>query len=359
MRDDRRDARRGFAVAVGECRPRHRGVGERIGEQAPGFGDDGLSRRSDQPQVAARDAFGPLGLVAQDEQRNAECGRFLLHAAGVAEDEIGAAHAIDQRAMAARLEQGDVGDSAERLPHGRGDKGVGRQNYFDRRHAVRSQKLHGADDGRQPVAPAFAAVAGDEHAPRLADVPRGWQLGDDAQQGVDRGVAGDVDRPGYALAMEVGRGQLGRREQQVGMGVDPRAIALLWPWQARVVSSQARFDMGEPGARSERRLRPAERARGVALDDQQVGTVTQQRGHRRRDPVDMIVGVALSRAVEVDRRKSVEAVLDGIEGRVLAGQDQTWLETTRREGVHDGGKFDRFGPRADDQPDICRTQPSP
>jgi hypothetical protein len=44
---------------------------------------------------------------------------------------------------------------------------------------------------------------------------------------------------------------------------------------------------------------------------------------------------------------------------MLAGHDQARPETARGEGMGDGGKLDRLGPRADDQLDICRTQFSP
>jgi hypothetical protein len=61
----------------------------------------------------------------------------------------------------------------------------------------------------------------------------------------------------------------------------------------------------------------------------------------------------------MDRRISVQPMFRGIKRRMLAGEDQARLKTARPERVGDGGKLDRFGPGADDQPYIYRTQLSP
>jgi hypothetical protein len=44
---------------------------------------------------------------------------------------------------------------------------------------------------------------------------------------------------------------------------------------------------------------------------------------------------------------------------MLPGQDQAGHQPAPGKRVCDGRKFDRFGPGADDQPDIRGIQPSP
>ena len=124
--DDRGDAWRGLAVAVREADARHRGVGGGSDSSRRVSRDDSLRRRPDQAHVAARDALGPLGLVAQHQQRDAERRRFLLHSAGIAQDQVGTAHALDQFAMAAGVEERDIRAAAEQPPKRRGDMRIGR-----------------------------------------------------------------------------------------------------------------------------------------------------------------------------------------------------------------------------------------
>jgi len=73
----------------------------------------------------------------------------------------------------------------------------------------------------------------------------------------------------------------------------------------------------------------------------------------------VVIGVRLAGTIESDRRIAFQAMLGRIERGMLAGEDQARLEAPRSEGVRDRCKLDGFGPGADDQPDMCRTQPSP
>jgi len=117
--------------------------------------------------------------------------------------------------------------------------------------------------------------------------------------------------------------------------------------------------MGDPGASGESRQRPAKRTRRVALDDQQVRANIQQWRDRRRDPLDVLVRVGFAGAIQMNRPIAIEPVLGGIKRRMLAGENQARLLPARGERVRDWGKLDRFGAGADDQPYVCRTQPSP
>jgi len=73
----------------------------------------------------------------------------------------------------------------------------------------------------------------------------------------------------------------------------------------------------------------------------------------------MIVRVGSAWAIEADGVKPFEPVLGGIEGAMLPGEDQARSQAARCERVGDGCKLDRFGPGADDESYVCRTQPSP
>ena len=66
------------------------------------------------------------------------------------------------------------------------------------------------------------------------------------------------------------RSELGRREQQVGVGVDHGAIFLLRPGQQRIMRPQARLDMRDRDPGDEGSQRAAKRARRVALNDDEV-----------------------------------------------------------------------------------------
>ena len=100
----------------------------------------------------------------------------------------------------------------------------------------RDQRLR---DRLQPLAPAFAPMAGDQQATAGSAVAqRRWRqprLG--AEQGIDPGVAGHMHLAADSFALKIGRGLLGRSEQQLGAGVDGSAIFLLGPGQTVIVSA--------------------------------------------------------------------------------------------------------------------------
>jgi hypothetical protein len=110
---------------------------------------------------------------------------------------------------------------------------------------------------------------------------------------------------------------------------------------------------------SEGGQRTAKRARRVALDDKQVGRLAQLRQDGRGDAPDVRVRVRGSRTVKPRRRISTEAVVGGVEVGMLAGENQARPNVARRQRPGDGCELDRFGARADDEPDICRLQTSP
>ena len=103
----------------------------------------------------------------------------------------------------------------------------------------------------------------------------------------------------------------------------------------------------------------AERARRVALDDQQSGRRGEMPAQRAPNPGDMGIGMGQAGAIEVEPAQMREAMLGRIEAGMLAGEDQPGVEPAVGERGGDWRQFDSFGPGADDQPDFSGTQPSP
>jgi len=125
------------------------------------------------------------------------------------------------------------------------------------------------------------------------------------------------------------------------------------------VSAEARLDMSDGDARGEAGEGGAERARRVALHDEEVGYRPNQRPQRPRHGADMGMRVFLAGAGEDDPGKVPEAEVGRFESGVLAGQDEARNEAARREGAGNRLELDGFGPGPDDQPDVSGTQPSP
>jgi hypothetical protein len=125
------------------------------------------------------------------------------------------------------------------------------------------------------------------------------------------------------------------------------------------VGPQAGLDVRNGYSGVEARERRADGARRVALNDQEVGQWTQQRHKRGSDQAGVGIGVRFPGAAETDRAITLQPIFAGIERRMLAGQDQARAQAARAKRVGDGGKLDRFGPGADNQPYVCDMQPSP
>lgn len=114
--------------------------------------------------------------------------------------------------------------------------------------------------------------------------------------------------------------------------------------------SQPRFDVRDRNAGGEGRERSAERARRIALDDEQVDALAKQRRDALGDALRVNVGIGLAGAIEPLRGEAVQTEFRGVEAWMLAGQDQPRPKSARDERVSDRGKLDRFGPGSDDKP---------
>ena len=103
----------------------------------------------------------------------------------------------------------------------------------------------------------------------------------------------------------------------------------------------------------------AERARRVALDDQQMRSRYEQVANGRRDLADVDVRILLSGKPEIDQREPAQAEIRRLQRFMLSGDDQARPKPARGERVGDRREFDGFGPGADHQPDVGDTQTSP
>jgi len=168
-----------------------------------------------------------------------------------------------------------------------------------------------------------------------------------------------MDLAGNLLGTEVLGGEIGRREEQIGVGIDRAAIFLFGPGEQGVVRPKARFDMSNRSICDESSKRGAEGARRVALDDDQVRRISQQRQKRGCNRANMRVRILLSRTTELHVREPGQAELPRFKSRMLAGEDQSRRNAALGERESDGLQLDGFRPGADDQPYVRKTQRSP
>lgn len=117
--------------------------------------------------------------------------------------------------------------------------------------------------------------------------------------------------------------------------------------------------MGDGNARGEAGQGRTQCARGVTLNDQEVGRGTKQRLQGSRNRGDMGVRVFLAGTMEGDPFKFAQPKVGRVEIRMLASEDQRRRKAVRGEGTGNRLELDSFGPGPDDQPDVRGTQPSP
>lgn len=198
-----------------------------------------------------------------------------------------------------------------------------------------------------------------EQSGQLAVVARcGRQLCLDGEQCIDRRVAGDVDLSADTLRSQVRGGARRRREQQFGMRIDRGSIFLLRPRQQRIMSPQTCLDVRYRHARREAGEGTAESARGITLYEEQVRSPREPGQQGFGHGPHMTVRIFRSGTIEPLATKTAQAEFNWLKLCVLARQDECRRQRSLRERVRDRCQFDRFGPGADDQPDV-ETQPSP
>jgi hypothetical protein len=127
----------------------------------------------------------------------------------------------------------------------------------------------------------------------------------------------------------------------------------------RIVRPQASFDVSDRHSGSEPRKRCAERARRVALHNEEIGPKVKRPHERRSDRADVAVGIFFTGTSQSIALQTPEPEGFRIELRVLAGQNEAGREAAFNEGNGNGSEFDSFRSGADDQPNVRVSQPSP
>jgi hypothetical protein len=182
----------------------------------------------------------------------------------------------------------------------------------------------------ESVAPAFAAVAGDQQAPLIRLFHAGSKQWQAFEQCIDAGVSGHFDLPLDAFSTEVSSAQLGRREEQGSNAVDADSKVLFRPRVQTVVAAKPRFDMGDGKAGLGSAERATERARRVPLHDDQP-SLPDRGGDASGDVANMKLRVGPSRAAELDRRDQRHAVVHRLKVGMLSGEDEARADAAMEE----------------------------
>ena len=180
-----------------------------------------------------------------------------------------------------------------------------------------------------------------------------------SEDGVNAGIAGDMDFATDLLGAEVGVAEVGRREQQVGPSIDGDAKLLLRPRQLWIVGAEASLDMRQRHPQRVGGQRPTEGAGSVTLDDEEIGAIKQLIGQARGYAGRESARIVLAGASQIHSFKPVKAMGSEVQRRMLPGHEQARRYPLRFQGMGDGRKFDGFGTGADDQPYVGKTQSSP
>lgn len=121
------------------------------------------------------------------------------------------------------------------------------------------------------------------------------------------------------------------------MRIDRGTITFLGPGGGGVAGAQARLDMGDRDSAIEPGLGGAERTGSVALDNKQPGRRRESAEQGPPHPGDMRVGLGKAGAIKFQARILLEAVIRGVEARMLPGQDDQAVESAPVERGGDGG----------------------
>ena len=307
---------------------------------------------------AGVEGFRPLGGVADHDQRPLEHRAFLLHAAGVGDQQAGVPgqaeeglvvgggdgpEAVDRRGQAVPADSGP-GARVQRQQNGQPQLA---QFVEDGPQSLRVVSVLRPVDRGQHVLPGLGAKPG-------RDLPGRGLAGQHAEGGLDDGVAGEDDLARRdAVVAQVGHRVFGRGAVQVGEDAGDTPVDLLG--HRAVVGAQAGLDVHDRRADVVPGLGGGADGVGVALDqDRGRGPLREHAAQLLDHPADLDVprlaadaGQGLGRgqtgAGQEHAREFLVVVLAGVQ------------EPGRRAQEADNGReLDYFRPRSDDSRDIRR-----
>lgn len=349
-------------------------------EEGGDLGDDFGAVGSYEPDGSGIKGFGPFGGVAHHKDGFAESRGLFLDASAVGEDDVAFFHEKDEGEIVKRISEEKVCGRgvAEGVVDGFADVGV-EVDRVEKIHMgiFRAQIPDGGTDVQKPLSEVLAAVAcnQDQLASLIQtmDVVSSFrndafgirpeffvrpQTSDDPMEGVDDGVASDVDQGVRDVFFEkVLPTEGGWREVESRQTSGELAVHFFRPRAVDVPGAESRFDMADGDLPVKRSQRGGGGGRGVPVDEDDIGLFLLQNAAHSRQDAGGDVGQVLSRAhdVQVVARNNSEEGEDRIEHlAVLGGDAHHRLEDgrVRLEAQHQRGHLDGLGARPENEEDL-------
>ena len=336
-----------------------------VREQPAKFTVDDVLLGADELQRAGGHALGALGGVAHDEHRLAKARRLLLDASRVGEDEVARRHEVVKVEHLERVDDVESVEAVEFLVGRLADERV-HVDGVDRLGV--GVLLHHAADGAEHavhgLAQVLAAVRRDEdEAGALGPVELGMgiPLAHGGAQGVDAGVSGDPDL-GLRLALveQVLFARLRRGEVVLAHDVDRLAVELLGPRAVDVVRAQAGLNVPHGDLQVEARERRGETGRGIAVHEDNVGSLVLENRLELEQHVARHVEQRLARLhdrqVMVGRHaKNAQHLVEHLAVLARYGHDGLELIATCLELVDERAHLDCLRAGAEDEHYLLQT----
>ena len=359
--EDIRDPLTGVTVAVGVAGGTHAPVGFLVFQKLPEIPVDDLLVGAHQLQRARGDALGALGGVAHHEYGLAQTGRLLLDAAGVREDQVAAGQEVVEIQNLQRLDDVDallaaqnfVGSLAHHGVHVDGIDGLNVGMLVHHPPDRPEHVLHG-------LAQILPPVGGNQDQTAAlcpAQLGMGVVRPDGGLQGVDGGVAGDIDafRP-LALVQEVLLRQLRGSEVILTDDAHSLTVEVLGVRGIDIVGPQSRLHMAHGDLQIEAGQGGDKGGGGVAVDQDHIGFLFFQ---HLPDAVQNICGnikegLLLLHDGQVVVRHHMEGRQHLVEHLpVLTGDADDGLQIVPAfQLIDQGTHFNRFGTSSEDKHDL-------
>ena len=211
------------------------------------------------------------------------------------------------------------------------DVRIGMEDHRDGDVAPSGNHPQAGCDRPEPLPPTLPPMTGHQQLSfRVGSARRRPEQRNALEQGIDSGVAGDSNYPGDTFTSKVRRAVFGRREQQIRNRIDRDPEVFLGPGVPPVMTAKTRLDMGDWNAGELRTQGSAQRARGIALNDDQ-RRVPNERSQPARNLAGVGVRIGLAGASQLDHRQIRNAMVSDPKGRVLAGEDDARADASGDE----------------------------
>jgi hypothetical protein len=239
-------------------------------------------------------------------------------------------HRLKHFVVAEWIAQPDVEHAAQQMPHAVRDARVRVQHEGHLYIVSASNFAHAGRNRFEPFAPAFPAMAGNQQAPSTRLFHAGSKQRQAFQQGIDAGVSSHFYLPAHAVAAKVRSAQRGRRKQQRRQRVDRDSKVLFGPRVQAVVAAEAGFNVGNRNVSLGCPERAAERARSVALYNDQ-SRLIQGCPNVSGDIANVKLRVGPTGAGKLHSLHRRHAVVRWLKVGMLSGEDEARADTAMEE----------------------------